>query len=96
MFEAQAPTPRSRTPSQAPTLPNLLIEQTSNAPIDSPSPTVALVGWCYAFASAGWAAIVYGVLTIAAGAVVFLIWAARSGEWPFVPWQLPESDSHIT
>jgi amino acid transporter len=56
---------------------------------------VALAGWCYAFASAGWAAIAFGLLTIGAGAGVFLIWAARSGEWPFVPWHLPESDSHI-
>ncbi len=44
---------------------------------------VALAGWCYVFASAGWAAIAFGLLTIAAGTAAFLVWAARTDEWPF-------------
>jgi amino acid transporter len=44
---------------------------------------IALVGWLYIFAAAGFSAIVYGLVSLAAGAVVFLVRAARVREWPF-------------
>jgi len=46
---------------------------------------LALIGWIYIFKSAGLQAIVFGIVSLAAGAVVFLIRAARRKEWPFVP-----------
>jgi hypothetical protein len=45
---------------------------------------IALLGWIYVFSSAGRNAIVYGAVTLAAGAAVFLIRAAIRREWPFV------------
>jgi amino acid transporter len=44
---------------------------------------LALAGWLYIFAAAGTIAIVFGVISIAAGAVVFFLRAARAHEWPF-------------
>ncbi len=44
---------------------------------------VALVGWTYIFSTAGVAAILFGVVSIAAGATVFLLRAAGRSEWPF-------------
>ena len=44
---------------------------------------IALAGWLYIFSAAGTAAIGYGLLSLAAGAAVFLIRAARVREWPF-------------
>lgn len=44
---------------------------------------IALVGWLYVFDQAGTAAIVYGLTTLGAGVVVFLIWASRARAWPF-------------
>jgi len=44
---------------------------------------VALGGWLYIFAAAGTAAIVFGVVSLCAGAGVYAFWAARSAHWPF-------------
>jgi amino acid transporter len=44
---------------------------------------IALAGWLYIFYAAGWSAITYGLLSLAAGAAVFLVRAARVREWPF-------------
>jgi amino acid transporter len=44
----------------------------------------ALAGWAYVFASAGTFAIVFGVLTLAAGVAAYVIRARRRREWPFV------------
>jgi amino acid transporter len=44
---------------------------------------IALLGWSYVFVSAGRNAIVYGVVTLAAGCAVFFGRAALRGEWPF-------------
>ena len=44
---------------------------------------IALGGWLYVFAGAGVAAIRYGVLTLLAGEIVFLVSASRQKSWPF-------------
>jgi amino acid transporter len=44
---------------------------------------IALAGWLYIFAASGTSAIVYGLVSLAACAVVFLVRAARVREWPF-------------
>ncbi len=44
---------------------------------------VALAGWIYVFASSGTDAIGFGVVSLAAGAGVFLVRSARRREWPF-------------
>ena len=44
---------------------------------------IALLGWIYVFSSAGLVAILFGIVSLAAGAIVFLIRAARRGEWPW-------------
>jgi amino acid transporter len=44
---------------------------------------IALVGWAYIFEQSGTAAIVYGLVTLAAGVAVFFIWALRARAWPF-------------
>jgi amino acid transporter len=44
---------------------------------------IALAGWLYIFYAAGWNAVAYGLLSLAAGAAVFLVRAARVREWPF-------------
>jgi amino acid transporter len=46
---------------------------------------IALGGWLLAFASAGKAPIEFGVSSLAAGTVVFLIVAFRRRRWPFTP-----------
>ncbi|GAC1417464.1 MAG: APC family permease [Candidatus Velthaea sp.] len=43
----------------------------------------ALVGWVYVFASAGTVAIVFGIVSVAAGAAVFMLRAASQKTWPF-------------
>jgi hypothetical protein len=45
---------------------------------------IAAAGWIYVFKSAGSGPIAFGVLTLAAGAAVFLVRAGRKHEWPFV------------
>jgi amino acid transporter len=44
---------------------------------------VALVGWLYVYASTGPLFIAIGAGTLAVGLVVFLVWSARRGAWPF-------------
>ncbi len=44
---------------------------------------VALVGWLYLYVSAGKWFIVGGLATLLAGALVFLLWTWRTGQWPF-------------
>jgi amino acid transporter len=46
-------------------------------------PLVSLAGYLYVFSSLGLRFIGFGLLTLAAGAVVYLIAAKRQGEWPF-------------
>jgi len=42
---------------------------------------VALVGWAYIFATSGWKYIVFGLLTLAAGALVYaVVWGGEL--WP--------------
>ncbi|MBV8580891.1 MAG: hypothetical protein JOZ86_09665 [Candidatus Eremiobacteraeota bacterium] len=45
---------------------------------------IALVGWVYVFVSAGRNAIAYGLVTVAVGAVVYLVRAGLAREWPFM------------
>jgi exo-1,4-beta-D-glucosaminidase len=44
---------------------------------------VAFVGWAYIFVTSGWAYVVVGLLTLAAGVVAFLIKARAERSWPF-------------
>jgi amino acid transporter len=44
---------------------------------------IALLGWGYVFASAGVWAIAFGCVSLAAGAVVYLVRAAAKREWPW-------------
>lgn len=44
---------------------------------------IALAGWIYVFFSAGVAAIVFGIVSLAVGAAIFFIRAQRRHEWPF-------------
>jgi amino acid transporter len=44
---------------------------------------VALAGWCYAFESTGARAILLGMAWLFAGAIVYLVSAARRHIWPF-------------
>ncbi len=46
---------------------------------------LALVGWLYLYCSASLLYIGLGLATLAAGVVAFLIWARRTGGWPFAP-----------
>jgi amino acid transporter len=46
---------------------------------------LAFVGWLYLYVSAGLLFIVLGLATMAAGVLAFLLWARRSGSWPFTP-----------
>jgi amino acid transporter len=46
---------------------------------------VALVGWLFVYATSGWLYVVLGLATLAAGVLVFLVWSAWRGEWPFGP-----------
>ncbi len=44
---------------------------------------VSLAGYIYVFSSLGARFILFGLLTLAAGCVVYLVVAQRQGEWPF-------------
>jgi amino acid transporter len=46
---------------------------------------VALAGWLYVFVSAGTFAITFGLLTLLAGIVAYLVRARPRREWPFAP-----------
>ncbi len=45
---------------------------------------VAFVGWVYIFFSSGTSAMLFGLVSLALGVVVFLLNARRSAQWPFV------------
>jgi amino acid transporter len=44
---------------------------------------IALLGWLYIFGNAGAKYIVYGLLTLAAGAIAFLVMSKKTDTWPF-------------
>ncbi len=44
---------------------------------------LALVGWLYIFSTAGFIAIAFGVVSLTAGTIVFLLRARGRAEWPF-------------
>jgi len=46
---------------------------------------LALVGWLYMYACAGWPFILLGLVTLGLGGVVFLVWSLRAKSWPFYP-----------
>lgn len=46
---------------------------------------LALVGWLYLYVSAGLPFIILGLVTLAVGLGAFLVWSARTGDWPFGP-----------
>lgn len=46
---------------------------------------LALIGWGYMYASAGWLFIGLGLCTLLLGIVAFLIWSWRGRAWPFTP-----------
>jgi amino acid transporter len=43
----------------------------------------ALIGWLYLYVSADWEYIVFGLATLVAGVVAFLIWSRQTRQWPF-------------
>jgi basic amino acid/polyamine antiporter, APA family len=44
---------------------------------------LALVGWLYMYACAGWPFILLGLVTLGLGGMVFLLWSFRAKSWPF-------------
>jgi len=44
---------------------------------------VALAGWLYVYAGTGLLFILLGLATLMVGLVVFLVWSATLGQWPF-------------
>ena len=46
---------------------------------------VALAGWLFAFGTAHWKLIVFGVGTLLAGVGIFLAWSWQTRRWPFGP-----------
>jgi len=44
---------------------------------------LALAGWIFIFQSAGGPAIIFGIVSLVAGAVAYLVRARRRAEWPF-------------
>ena len=44
---------------------------------------LALVGWIFVFATTDWQVILFGLGTLAAGAVLFFVWSWRTRRWPF-------------
>ncbi|MBV9927276.1 MAG: amino acid permease [Acidobacteria bacterium] len=44
---------------------------------------LALVGWVFVFATTDWQVILFGLGTLVAGLIFFLIWASRTRRWPF-------------
>jgi hypothetical protein len=49
----------------------------------------AFAGWLYMYLSAGWLFIALGLVTLLAGALVYLLWSWRTQQWPFGPALLP-------
>jgi amino acid transporter len=46
-------------------------------------PLVALAGWLYVYFASGWLYITLGLVTLAAGLIVYLVWSSRNHQWPF-------------
>ena len=46
---------------------------------------VALVGWLFVFGTADWKLILFGLATLLAGLLFFLIWSRQTKRWPFAP-----------
>ena len=46
---------------------------------------VALAGWLFVFGTAGWKLIMFGLGTLLAGLLLFLVWSWRTRRWPFAP-----------
>jgi len=44
---------------------------------------VALVGWMFIFATSDWSIILFGIGTLALGALIFLAWSMSTQRWPF-------------
>jgi amino acid transporter len=44
---------------------------------------VALVGWIFIFATSDWSIILFGLGTLALGALFFLVWSRYTRRWPF-------------
>jgi hypothetical protein len=44
---------------------------------------VALAGWIFVFATTPWILIVFGLGTLLAGILFFLVWAGYTKRWPF-------------
>ena len=44
---------------------------------------IALVGWLFVFATANWKVIAFGLGTLLAGLLFFLIWSWQTKRWPF-------------
>jgi amino acid transporter len=45
---------------------------------------VAFAGWAYIFCAAGTKAIVFGIVGLIVGAIVYLVRAKRAADWPFL------------
>ncbi len=56
-------------------------------------PLVALVGWFFLFASADTQLKNYGLATLLAGLIIFLIWSGVTRRWPFTPVSSEDRDS---
>ena len=51
-----------------------------------PAPAlVAFAGWLFVFATAGQELITFGLGTLLAGAILFLVWSWKTDNWPFNP-----------
>ena len=50
---------------------------------------IALFGWIFAFATSDKRAIFFGLGTLVAGLVLFLVWARQTRRWPFDPKNTP-------
>jgi amino acid transporter len=46
---------------------------------------VALAGWLFAFGTAGWKLILFGVTTLLLGVAAYFLWAKLTKRWPFAP-----------
>ena len=46
---------------------------------------IALLGWLFLFATSGRATILYALVALAAGVIVYLGWAGWRRDWPFRP-----------
>jgi amino acid transporter len=53
---------------------------------------LALVGWIFVFATTDWQVILFGLGTLGAGAILFLVWSRRTRRWPFAEAAVTTSD----